>query len=187
MAFNKDDIRNGLLETYNGEGKHLNPSNAILPSTAAGKNAGERYGREEMAHSTKQRQVYIYFLQSVKIGHIKIGYTWDLVRRLHTNQTGSADDLKYLLVIPMSGEEKAKTVEAEIHAQFKSFRMNGEWFRPDKPLLDFIKNLTSDTSAGFLKPEHKSRQHRTWICGHRRHGWQSACSKCLMNSSKSLK
>lgn len=76
----------------------------------------------------------VYFMLSVELNRIKIGYTnAKLTRRLRESQVGSADELRML------GELRApRTEEKRLHHRFRDLHVRGEWFRAEKALLDFI-------------------------------------------------
>lgn len=87
--------------------------------------------------SKKGMSGFIYFIQGISGGPIKIGYTTDLENRLKTLQTGYPDRLEYLLAFPGSPEH-----EKALHKQFAQYRLNGEWFNPDPKVLERIKHFT---------------------------------------------
>lgn len=84
----------------------------------------------------KEPKGYVYFIQGLCGGAIKVGYSVDPNKRLKELQTGYPDTLTILLMIP--GTEQT---EKTLHRQFESSRLKGEWFRPDEYLIDAIKNL----------------------------------------------
>ena len=51
-------------------------------------------------------------------------------------QTGYPGTLRILLLVP--GKEKT---EQYFHGKFELYRLNGEWFKPEKVILDEIKEL----------------------------------------------
>lgn len=78
----------------------------------------------------------IYFIQNGQDKHIKIGFTQQQPKkRLKELQTGSPHKLKMLRVV-----EGGRLKESELHERFAHLRVNGEWFRPDPELLDYIKS-----------------------------------------------
>jgi len=83
-----------------------------------------------------KNKMYVYFVQGEKGGPIKIGTSKDVNKRLHALHTGFPVKLKLLAVLP--GNER---VECGLHQRFKEFRLSGEWFRPVKELLEYIKTL----------------------------------------------
>lgn len=105
----------------------------------------KKYKRElelerEKAYKAKKKDKpnsgYVYFIQGVYGGAIKIGKSKDPEMRLKALQTGYPDTLRILLLIP--GYTK---IEQQLHEEFEQYRLNGEWFKPEKPILDKIKEL----------------------------------------------
>ncbi len=88
--------------------------------------------------SKKKFKGFVYFIQGQCGGAIKIGYSVYPEKRLKELQTGYPDTLKILLMIP--GDEKTETV---LHRQFKEFKLRGEWFKPDRFVINKIKELKS--------------------------------------------
>lgn len=84
----------------------------------------------------KKCKGYVYFIQGLCGGAIKIGFSKNPEKRLAELQTGYPDTLTILLMIP--GTE---ATERAIHREFEASRLKGEWFRPDKYVLDRIKEL----------------------------------------------
>ena len=76
----------------------------------------------------------IYFIQPEAGGPVKIGYASNLRNRASNIQTGTWIPLVVRCV--MEGDI---AVEKMIHAKFAELRIRGEWFAPEKQLLDFIK------------------------------------------------
>jgi hypothetical protein len=79
---------------------------------------------------------YVYFVQGCCGGAIKIGFSKNPEKRLQGLQTGYPDTLRILLLVP--GKEKT---EQYFHRKFELYRLNGEWFKPEKVILDEIKEL----------------------------------------------
>ncbi len=84
----------------------------------------------------KKPKGYVYFIQGLCGGAIKIGYSVCPEKRLQALQTGYPDTLTILLMIP--GNE---SIETSIHHKFRDSKLKGEWFRPDAYLIDGIKEL----------------------------------------------
>lgn len=78
----------------------------------------------------------VYFLANEE-NFIKIGFTTDVRRRLTTLQVGSASHQR--LLGTMVGTSR---MEGDIKHRFRRLRVRGEWFRPEKLLLDFIAEET---------------------------------------------
>jgi hypothetical protein len=83
---------------------------------------------------------FVYFLQRIPDGPIKIGWTDDPGRRVAELQTGSAEELMLRALIPGGRAE-----ETQLHEKFASARMLGEWFRPVPELLAFIDTISTAT------------------------------------------
>jgi len=77
---------------------------------------------------------YVYFIQGLCGGAIKIGFSVDPVKRLRALQTGYPDTLTILFMVP--GNE---STERQVHKEFEASRLKGEWFRPDEHVIQKIK------------------------------------------------
>lgn len=194
MAFSDKDVRYGILALYDDDGKHPNPANAMHQRVegdtdrrygASSRNARSN-GRQRL--DVKEKPTYVYFMQSKSLGYIKIGHTYDLDKRLTACQTGSADVIEYILTFLVSNKKEAIKMELEFHARFRQFQHHREWFFPDPSLLAFIKeNATRPKSekesqepeAHIFIKKHRKSVPKTWPCGHKKHHWQTACSRCL--------
>lgn len=78
----------------------------------------------------------IYFAQQEsRTGPIKIGSAINPKKRLKEIQLTSPNPLVILKIIP-GGRGK----ELGIHYHFQHLHSHGEWFKPEKELLDFIEN-----------------------------------------------
>ena len=84
----------------------------------------------------KKATGYVYFIQGLCGGAIKIGFSKNPEVRLKELQTGYPDTLTILLMIP--GTE---ATERAIHRKFEASRLKGEWFRPDDYLIEEMKKL----------------------------------------------
>jgi len=94
---------------------------------------------EERANGKKRIKKatgYVYFIQGLCGGAIKIGFSKNPEVRLKELQTGYPDTLTILLIIP--GTE---ATERAIHRKFEASRLKGEWFRPDDYLIEEMKKL----------------------------------------------
>jgi len=79
----------------------------------------------------------VYFVQAGRNGPIKIGTTNDIARRLTQLQIGSPEEIMLVGMAAGDGE-----LEDEWHQRFDSFRLRGEWFKPDASLLTAIAGVT---------------------------------------------
>src|SRR5260370_13196069 len=98
----------------------------------------------------------IYFVQANKLKLIKIGRTnaTNLIERLKMMQIGSPDRLTILATIDNDFDYGG---ESKIHKKFKYLKEYGEWYRPEKELLDFIETLGKPVIREQLVPRNKER------------------------------
>lgn len=75
----------------------------------------------------------IYFISNKK-GHIKIGHSNTITKRLNQLQIGNSEELKLLYFI----ENVPPTFEKHIHRVCENFHINGEWFNPK--CIEFLLN-----------------------------------------------
>lgn len=93
----------------------------------------------EKAKITRYKNKYpgfVYFVQGEFGGGIKIGFSKTPESRLKQLQTSYPDTLKILVLVPGNNKD-----EKTYHKKFEHIKLNGEWFKPDKELLDEIENL----------------------------------------------
>lgn len=81
---------------------------------------------------------YVYFIQGVDGGRVKIGWAKRPASRLRELQTGSPVALRIVAVMPGSRED-----ERTHHRRFERHRCYGEWFFPAPELLEYM-NETID-------------------------------------------
>ena len=77
----------------------------------------------------------VYFVWAKHSNRIKIGRSRDLSARFSALRSASAEPLMLLGWIKAPNPAKA---ERELHERFDCLRSNGEWFRNDETLIDFI-------------------------------------------------
>lgn len=102
------------------------------------KEENKRLGVEK-AKETRHKNKYpgfVYFVQGEFGGGVKIGYSQNPECRLKQLQTSYPDTLKILVLVPGSSKS-----EHLYHKQFENIKLNGEWFKPEKELLDEIEKL----------------------------------------------
>jgi len=56
-------------------------------------------------------------------------------------QTSSPAKLELLKSISVQGKNKAQEQELSLHKQFDDLRINGEWFRAESRLVNYINQL----------------------------------------------
>lgn len=79
---------------------------------------------------------FIYFVQRLTGGPIKIGFAVEPERRVKALATGSSEPLVFLGQLPGN-----RATERKIHEQFAHLREHGEWFRPGPDLTTFVEGL----------------------------------------------
>jgi hypothetical protein len=78
----------------------------------------------------------VYFFRSTMTGLIKIGISGNVNNRKKALEKKQGCKLEILKIIN-GGSKK----ERELHEMFAEFRTIGEWFEPDKKILDYIKGV----------------------------------------------
>lgn len=81
---------------------------------------------------------FLYFIEALQTGFIKIGRSKDPERRLSQLSTGNPSELVILGKISGGLE-----LEAELHKIFTHLRKRGEWFKVSDELRSFIKEATA--------------------------------------------
>lgn len=81
-----------------------------------------------------RKKEYVYFIQSIAGGAIKIGLSSNPVERVHDLDAGSPVQLNLIGI--MGG---GSALENDLHEYFADIRLRREWFYPSKDLLDFIR------------------------------------------------
>jgi len=79
---------------------------------------------------------WIYFIQAVNGGPIKIGVTQNIHKRLDSLQTASPYQLRVLALI-----RGGQRLEQEYHRHFHMYRLSGEWFEPAQPILAEVERI----------------------------------------------
>lgn len=97
----------------------------------------ERLQGEMDSYAEKRNKLdkIIYFAQE-QTGLIKIGITTNLFQRLNSLQMERNTILN--LLFHTTGN---KIIETELHTKFSHLCEEGEWYKPDAELLEFIKNI----------------------------------------------
>ena len=95
----------------------------------------------------------VYFISDSN-GHIKIGESNNIARRLHEIQTAIATRCCLIQYLKIEDQDNRRDWEKALHNYFKDYRVKGEWFR-EQPIIDFIgeENLfTSELLSKLIKP-----------------------------------
>lgn len=97
---------------------------------------------------------YIYFIRSGH-GAVKIGKAVDPRARLRELQTAHPDSLTLIAAVPAHA-----ALERAIHEKFKHLRMEGEWFRLETDLFEFI--MAVRTGANPVPLLWDGAWHQSW-------------------------
>jgi hypothetical protein len=76
---------------------------------------------------------YVYAVVQGDRGPIKFGFTSNMGKRLAALQTANPMRLRVVWVKPGT-----KSKEKRIHKKLERYALTGEWFRPDKKVLDVV-------------------------------------------------
>lgn len=108
------------------------------------------------------KQEVIYFVQAGKDGPIKIGHssTGGLKARIGELQVGSQAKLILLGI-----ELGTLTDETKRHVKFNHLRLRGEWFKPDRDLLEHIRKHTIAINLEINKPNRGKHEHNPQATG----------------------
>ncbi|MER7733693.1 GIY-YIG nuclease family protein [Streptomyces erythrochromogenes] len=91
----------------------------------------------------------VYFVE--REGFIKIGRSTSLKQRLPSLASGSClmpDGVKPGPVKLLATTPGDHEVESAFHLRFRRQRVRGEWFRPNKALLNLVEDLQRDERRG---------------------------------------
>ena len=86
-----------------------------------------------MMNATTQARSKVYFVQNRGNGHVKIGYSADVRKRVASLRVSSSDPLSLIRVI-----DGGRKTEAWLHKRFDSHKIQGEWFSFHPDMLDVI-------------------------------------------------
>jgi T5orf172 domain len=92
---------------------------------------------------------YVYFVQAETLGFVKIGYAKDVKSRLSGMQVDNPDRLTLRGTIRIGGRHKAERAERELQKKFESFRVRGEWFKPE--VLSCLESSNSGITTSPLE------------------------------------
>jgi hypothetical protein len=88
-------------------------------------------------------ETFVYLIHNVNKNEVKIGYSFDPVKRLSQMQTATTDKLSILLTI-----KGGKKEEQLFHESLAAYRISGEWFRNEyavlKTMLDYAATVVYD-------------------------------------------
>lgn len=85
---------------------------------------------------------FVYFIQEVYNGFIKVGHSRRPTERLAACQTGNPRELHLIGMMP-----GGRGLERTLHQRFREHHMQGEWFAPGDDLVAFIRENAVDPEA----------------------------------------
>jgi len=97
---------------------------------------------------------YIYFLYCA--GHVKIGISKSVVKRMGELQIGSPWRSKIVFIVP-----GGRARECFLHFCFSEHRVGGEWFRISPEMRAIIREFAIPDCVRWL--EHEEDEYRDWI------------------------
>jgi hypothetical protein len=80
--------------------------------------------------------LYVYFIQGLERGYIKIGHTWNPQRRFKQLESAVWEKFTVWAVIP--GDRQLETF---LHRKFKQHQVRGEWFHAHEDVLQYIRDM----------------------------------------------
>ncbi|HEC38637.1 hypothetical protein LCGC14_0695440 [marine sediment metagenome] len=78
---------------------------------------------------------YVYFIQGLNGGLIKIGYSMNPEKRFKKIQDNSPINLRIICYI-----KGGRAKETKLHRKFRDERQHSEWFEPSERLLEYINS-----------------------------------------------
>lgn len=94
---------------------------------------------EMFNESNKKNKGYVYFVKFKSSNAIKIGKSFDVIKRVNELRNGHQDDM--ILLGYIYSEDYGK-LENESHKKFNEKRISGEWFNVSLiDVIDYIKSL----------------------------------------------
>lgn len=96
-------------------------------------NRRSKYKKAKTA-KTARRSSYIYLIEAVGLGVIKVGVSVNPEFRLRCLQTGCPAKLRMRVTYPCDLRQ-ASNIERELHRKLEQHRAYGEWFRAEAPLI----------------------------------------------------
>ena len=84
----------------------------------------------------------VYFIKCTTSGMVKIGYTEHIAQRFEEIQKYSPEKLEILKLIYVNNEQEARTLEYQIHKQYKKYHAYREWFNIPQEIQNEISQLS---------------------------------------------
>ena len=87
----------------------------------------------------------VYFIRGKESGNIKIGFSTNPDKRKSNLQTAHYEELEFIGIMNGSLEDEAK-----IKAMFSEFNIRGEWYRPDREIMDFVEKNANKPKVNIV-------------------------------------
>lgn len=97
-----------------------------------------RDGRRAIKNEHKDKKSFVYFVELVGQGVMKIGRAKDIASRVSSIQSSTPGEIKLLGTIP-GGRE----VERDAHSHFAQHRARGEWFSLNPEVRSQVVHIVS--------------------------------------------
>jgi hypothetical protein len=103
--------------------------------------------RSDLSEYLKRVKLGIYTVYFLEFdGHVKIGVTLDVEKRIKALSTSHHGDLKLIGTI----DNVPRSLERELHKRFARHRANGEWFKLVPEIRAYIDDATKRMSDDAL-------------------------------------
>lgn len=110
------------------------------------------YGYEEVLPGDELqigKEAYVYFVQPVAGGLVKIGTTRDPQHRMRELHAYSPERLALRRLLRVRPADQGHAAEAEFHRRFAKLREHGEWFRVEGDLIRLSNAIPSRAEQGL--------------------------------------
>ena len=86
-------------------------------------------------HISKMSVAYVYFIEAVGSGRVKIGRSTDVPKRLYTLDKAASSPFPFAF---LGAVPESEFCETELHHRFAQYRVHKEWFTLSDEILAFI-------------------------------------------------
>ena len=92
------------------------------------------------------KKTYVYFISEGIHGPVKVGYAYDIARRMSFMQSLNSRELKFRFAIGCESTKEAKALEKRLHHCLRHYYIRGEWFRAEA--VSHAKIFVDELSGG---------------------------------------
>lgn len=104
------------------------------------------------------RETWLYFIANERRSHVKIGITYDPIKRLHALQAGNHEPLHIDLRLLFDSHSSAFAYEDALHQWFAPYWLHREWFLYAGPIADFAQKCSGGKIPSVPRPICSSAQ-----------------------------